>query len=327
MITMAIILNLFREGTRLGFMTLISRILKDHYGIYDFHLTAAELIRRTAELNRFVDIGKISSMKTAEGYVLNSIALNLHEKKGSKIVLTPIAKTILCLQQDLAKIELSKAEKVVLLGLLLRIDDEGFLPVISFLKENGPSTIRQMLSSDAWIKIFANEKIKKLRGAARMHRLIPRIEWCKDLDLLKKTSLCHITPTGEKLLDFVSKGMHNSFDLSPKLYFPDLTIRNIDGLYDNFLDSLVDAYKKLLLLMPSAYHVEIVAVKLLIEVLFALENIWISQDQINSLFLTALKRNMEVIRLTAPYTKEKAEGIIINDRLYSYMTLNEGKLQ
>lgn len=325
---LSIILNLFREGTRLGFMLLISDILREHYGFYDFYLTAAELLKRTTSLNRCIAIGRINSIKTAQSYILNSIALGLHRKLGSKVVLTAAAKVILCLRKPRdSSCVLSKAEKAVLLSLLLKNDNEGFLPLLSFLKTEGPARVKELQGTDNWSRIFSNSRMRKLKGATRLHRLIPRLEWCIDLDLVDKRDFYKITSVGEKLIGLISEGTNNPFDVPFKLYFPGLTTENIDKLYEKFLIHLVSAYKELLLLTPNAYHVEIVAARLLTRIAFALEGLLVSHDQIDRLFLAAWKRNMQKLRFSASSVKGHAEGLIVGDRLYSYMTLSEGKLR
>ena len=86
-IYLTIILNLFREGARLRLMAEIAEILKNHSGIYDFDLTASQLVKRSYDINKYIKTGKINSKKTAENYIINSTYLALYDPALSESIL------------------------------------------------------------------------------------------------------------------------------------------------------------------------------------------------------------------------------------------------
>jgi len=266
-------------------------------------------------------------VKTAQSYILNSIALGLHQKRGGRVILTPYSKAILCLRKPYSNsIRLSKSEKAILLSLHLKNDIEGFFPLLLCLNERNSITIKD-IGSSIWTDIFQNVQMKRLKGTARMHRLIPRLEWCIDLDLVEKERhRYYITSLGKRFIKNIEKCILSPYEISLKLYFQGSAVKATERLYKKFLSCLSNAYLKLSILIPNAYHVEIIALKLLVLSMLASNGLLLSEKEFEDLLVLTWKRNIQRVRFSSS-AKGNREGIAIRGRFYNYLTLSSQKLE
>jgi len=311
--------NLYRDGTRLQYFKTICKIARQWGGSCATQRLVSGLLLEAKVLNKFVKSGRIGSETTANDYVENTIAFGLGKRVKNEFQLRPLGKALSCFKNN-PKISLTPEEKTILLTSYLRNDLDGLISLVGFLEGKHSVSILD-IAEKHWSEIFQGTPLLSLTGAARLHRIIPRLEWYADLDIVKKADGKYSLSSRAGALVRHGREM-TSLDLSLKYYFPERSLKTTG--VEEFRRLLEDVYVKALAGFSNTFEVEIDTLRSLVVAEAMRRQSELTSTEFDRMLLDYWRCNLERVRLSGSSIARghEEEGLIHGARLYSYISVH-----
>jgi len=189
-------LSLYREGSRLWYMSEIANILRDSKKMHEVFLSD-RLIESSKQKGLIHCIGGIKSKGTAWGYINNAVSLGIIRSEGTwKGTIKARILTLTCLGEALSLTEevngkrlefpkLNMFEKILFLKRFLELDElwngNWIYCIIMRVPENEYREEKKVIEEVSGMI----PQLKNLKPRTKEHRIFPKLQWLVDLDLIE----------------------------------------------------------------------------------------------------------------------------------------------
>lgn len=189
-------LSLYREGSRLWYISEIANILKDVKKMHEVFLSE-RLIKSSRQRGLPYCSGGIKSKGTAWGYINNAVSLGIIRSEGTwKGTVKARMLTLTCLGEALSLIEevngkrldfpkLTMFEKILFLKRFLELDDlwngNWIYCIILRVPENEYREEKEIIKEVSDVI----PQLKNLKPRTKEHRIFPKLQWLVDLELIE----------------------------------------------------------------------------------------------------------------------------------------------